>query len=223
MDSEENYFLENKKCLVRLIEDFIDGKKYFYAPFIAVSLRKFLYDGGRNSISILTQMHKKNSLLFFDTSNQYFDHRGIYNVTLAEGSHNLTLTNQIIESPLIRQKIIINGSEMQTIPVNVLQDKKDFFGYKRIPFDDWWKKEEIVFVNGKGFHRFNIITTIADQEGAHVDPHFSRNDEYMGMKRKFSSSIMVNRRWLPSSSDPLYSLVCQIGIEAYWSIDGISV
>jgi len=137
------------------------------AKRIATTIRVLLYDNPTpksNSISLLTQLDKKN-IGFYDTasdinSDSPIPQWGLLVISLRSGKYLAPLNN---------------------LPPDRLKKGK-------VRFDEWWDKIVLKDFAGNTFSRSKLIKTLADKEGgAHVDSKLDK--DYVNLIKNNSMGI----------------------------------
>lgn len=171
-----------------------DNGQYSECKRLALGIRILLHDT-RNSLSLASQLGKKNNMVFWSSASLY------------------TPSNLLSSSNLISMNITSEGIKYLPVLTNITG--RTFF----FTFDDWWN--EVVFDDKQAIlSRRDVILTAANQDGgAHVDPQIDESyarilkDNSLGWI--FTSSDGSN---VPPLTNPVYATVRQIACELLTSI-----
>ncbi len=159
--AEQIIFLTNSS------KSFDDGFLY-EAKRIATTIRVLLYDNPNpksDSISLLTQLDKKN-IGFYDTASDInLDLRGrmpqlgFFNISLLRGQYITPLDK---------------------LPPDRLK--------RKVSFDEWWDKIVLMDYTGNIFSRCRLIKALANKDGrAHIDAE--REEDYVNLIKNNSMGI----------------------------------
>lgn len=137
------------------------------AKRLAVIIRILVHDTER-STSLLTLLHKKKTVFFYDTSAAYRPETIIVSFSgLLQQSIQISQTGQATAQYV---------APLDFLPPDRKTDKK-------IGFGRWWERNIIIRDNKRNtFTRKEIVLTVADKEGgAHIDP--TLNNAYTQLSR----------------------------------------
>jgi hypothetical protein len=171
-----------------------DNGQHSESKRIATNIRVLLHDT-KNSISLASQLNKKNNMLFWSSASLY------------------TPSNLLSSFSLLIMSMTPEGISYVPALTNV---KGRTFYYD---FDDWWN--EVVFDDKQSIlTRRDVILTAADQDGgAHVDPKI--NEDYARISKDNSLGWTFVSSDGTSSfplTNPVYATVRQIACELLHSI-----
>jgi hypothetical protein len=154
-DELEARLRERIALLLSSCQDFDTGREAA-AYVIALHLRVLLHDRGSSSRSLLGQLGLKNKLQYY-SSGDSIDNESHF------GQSTLTV-------------IAVGGRH--NLPVLDLCNK----GPRRLcGFDEWWTMPVMRSNSGDLLARDELVLSVADQEGAHVDPE--HNAQYARFSR----------------------------------------
>jgi len=148
------------------------------AKRMAVVIRVLLYDNGKNTVSLLTHLNKKD-MLFYDTA------------------RDLDPRNLLGESTLTYMEMRIGEGEMCKYSPNL--DDSPANQNLKVPFDVWWNKKVIKDQPGTTFSRKDLILSVCHKDGgAHIDARL--NEKYGDLTRNNSLGVIYE---LKNSSGPI--------------------
>lgn len=151
-DDFQRHLAEQIHFLQKSAKEYDEGD-FLEAKQMSVRLRVLLHDHGRNSVSLLTHLNKKN-IDFYDTSANY-------------PSNNL-----LFESRLTCLKVHVDPNKPTEVTIMPPLGKgpSERYSKGKISFDKWWNNKIIDSKTGIILSRNDIIYHVCNKDGgAHID------------------------------------------------------
>lgn len=209
------------ELLLDLTEDCItfDNNQERKAKDIAGRIRTLLKDGpGRNSLSILTQLGRKE-ILYFDSAIPYTQSPGFsYFDIEVPISNSVILTSGVYMGLVYKKAHEVSG--MLTFSFLPLFRREHYKAeIREISFTQWW--DQIIYedphLNYK-LSRKDLILSISEKDGyAHFDPKLSL--EYEKFLKSDSLKFVINGEQINFGNNPAKYSIRQIGFEVIETIN----
>ena len=148
--------LEEQISFLKKSSESFDNGYESEAKRLAVTLRILLHDTNK-SISLLSQLNKKN-ILFYDTATDYYPKS-------LNSYLGLIMTGFTFEEGKRTVKFVA--------PLDRGLSPSRYKG--KIPFDNWWNKIVFVDNNKDTLTRKELVLSVSDKDGgAHIDPKLDK-------------------------------------------------
>jgi hypothetical protein len=196
-----------------------DNNQERKAKDIAGRIRTLLKDGpGRNSLSVLTQLGRKE-ILYSDSAIPYTTNPGFSYFDIDAPISNSVLLASGVFMGLVYKKVHETSGLLTFSFVPLF--RRDHFKpeIREVPFSEWW--EQIVYedpyLNYK-LSRKDLILSISEKDGyAHFDP--TLNKEYEKFLKSDSLKFVINGEQINFGNNPAKNSIRQIGFEVIETLD----
>ena len=158
--------LEEQLAALRLSCESFDAGRLWEAKRLAATVHILLHDGGRRTVSLLTQLGLRDRTRF-----------------LASGPP-INERNLLAEMPLVIMKLATDGASY----LPVLNDSP--MPPRWLPFSRWWDEAVLRDQDRRSLSRKNLVFSLRDQDGgAHADATLS-DEAYASISRRNGAGWM---------------------------------